>query len=554
MENGRIAISRRGCVIERRDLVERARGGDRIAFALLAQQYQEMALGYALAILHDFHLAQDVTQESLFAAYRGLATLQDTGKFSAWLRGIVRFQCGRILRKRYLDLVPLAHAEARMLDLPGPEQHLEIKEGFHRVLTAIYALPELQREVALLFYIKDYSQREIAGFLEVPVTTVNNRLHAARQALRRRLVMNHKSVGHVVEVSGPVIAVQFEPEHTPLILSALAIDEGPQQQGTTLQVMQRSASGLVRCLLREGHGGVAPSMRVFNTGGPLLTPVDPQTLATALPLLSRASQTGGISALGRTDSRPILVETGIKVIDLLCPYPSGGTAGLFGPSGTGHMVVIAEVLRNAGATGGITFFAFVHGEAGARFWYDTPDEVPQPSGTSQVICLPLDNPIDTTSPSVLTATGLLDARTYLSLPLAKSGIWPAVDPLLSTSRIMDPATIGQKHYDVARAARQLLRKTRELQEGVPDGRMPELTAADRILVTRARKLQRFFTQPFVVAEAFTGRPGQAVPLSETLRVCAALLAGAYDDTPEEEFMWRGTIDEPDRPHRSSTFQ
>ena len=496
---------------EQKELVERARAGDSHAFSLLAQQYQEMALGYALAILHDFHLAQDVTQEALLVAHRSLATLQDPARFPAWLRGIVRFQCGRILRKHCPDLLPLEYASALAVEGSGPDQHLEIKEGFHRVLAAIRALPDSQREVAMLFYIKDYSQRDIAGFLELPLTTVNNRLHSARQALRKRLVMISEHVGRVIEVYGPVIDVQFEPAHTPLILSALALANGSHGPDVLLQVVQRSASGLVRCLIREASVAMVSGMPIVATDGPLLTAVDPQMLSTAIPLLSSASASQPSSFHRRAGARPVFLETGIKVLDLLCPYTRGGTAGLFGPYGTGNMVGSAEVLRNIGDTGSINLFAFVHSDTGARVWYDTPEEVPHSTGTSALICLPIDNPIDTTSPAMLIASGLLDARTYHSLHLARSGIWPAVDPLLSTSRIMDPTIIGQEHYAVARAARQLLRQARKLQEGAPDGRSRQLTVSDSILVARARKLQRFFTQPFKGDRSVHWSPGPVRP-------------------------------------------
>src|SRR5579871_4255527 len=127
--------------------------------------------------------------------------------------------------------------------------------------------------------------------------------------------------------------------------------------------------------------------------------------------------------------------------------------------------------------------------------------------------------------------------------MARRGIYPAVDPLLSTSRLMDPANVGQEHYDVALGVRQLLRQQRDLLEGAPDGRTRQYSADDLTILTRANKVQRFFSQPFAVAEPFTGRPGQVVPLSETIRACKALLAGAYDHLPEEGFMWRGAMDD-----------
>ncbi len=222
-----------------------------------------MALGYALTIVHDFHLAQDVTQEALFIAYRRLSTLEDADRFPAWLRGIVRFQCGRVLRTRCLDLAPLEYADGVVAAMASPEQHLEIKEEFHRILTVIQALPASQREVAMLFYIKDYAQRDIATFLGVPVTTVNNRLHAARKTLKERLSMAHQIVGRVVAARGPVVDVQFPVEQMPMILSGLMAESGGGQQGTTLQVVQRVGRGLVRCLARGQGMDPAPGMTVI---------------------------------------------------------------------------------------------------------------------------------------------------------------------------------------------------------------------------------------------------------------------------------------------------
>ncbi len=530
-----------------------ARAIDPTEFAALAARYQEMAFGYALSILRDYHLAQDVTQEALYSAYRGLDAIKDARAFPAWLRGIVRHQCGRVLRGRRFDLVPLDEGLGVAAAGPGPEQHLEISEGFHRVLAAIRALPAAQREAAMLFYVKDYSHREIAAFLELPATTVNNRLHAARKALKERLIMVGKKTGRVIGIQGPVVEVRFAPEDMPLMLSALAIDGEASGSGTTLQVVERVGDGLVRCLARPSQtgpstgaasrSGLAVGAAVVDTDGPLLAPLDAPLLSEALPLLD-ANAAGNGRMAGRDAGRPELLETGIKAIDLLCPYARGGTAGFFGPSGTGRIVVSAEALRNvARDAGGVTIVAFLHGEAEARGWYDNPDEVPCPEGAGRLICLPIDDAVDMAFPAVLAASALLDARICLSFALGKSGIWPAIDPLLSTSRLMDPAIIGHDHYEAAQGVRRLLRRYRELQESGQDGRPHALTDEDRVLVARARKVQRFFSQPFVVAEPFTRRPGRYVPLSETVRSFKALLEGAYDDLPDEAFMMRGSIDE-----------
>lgn len=515
-------------------LIEKARAGDRVAFTALTLRYGEMALGYALSILRDLHAAQDVAQETLFIAYRSLGSLEDADRFPAWLRGIVRFQCGRVLRARRFDLVGLEDVHDMPSSWAGPEQHLEIAEGFDRVLTALRSLPQAQREAALLFYIKDYSQREIAAFLELPVTTVNNRLHAARKGLKEKLTMTSTRIGRVVAVHGLVVDVQFEVRAMPLLLGALRLAVVEEENSATLQVVQHAGGGLVRCLIHGSALGVAPGAAVVDKGIPALARADATTLTQIIPLLGATARSGS--------ARPVMLETGIKVIDLLCPYTAGGTVGFFGPAGMGRMVVSAEVIRNLTAAGGsMTIFAFSNGEAEARGLYDAPEEAPQPLGASQFVCLPIDDSIDAASPAVLAASPLLDARTYFSATLGRSGLWPSIDPLLSTSRLLDPTIVGKEHYAVAADVRQLLRRYRDLQEGGLDGQGRSHSAGDRALIARARRVQKFLTQPFAVAAPFTGRPGEVVPFTETLRDCMALLAGAYDDVPEETLIWRGAL-------------
>jgi RNA polymerase sigma factor (sigma-70 family) len=526
--------------VDQQQLVVRARTGDRAAFTALAQRNREMVLGYALALVGDFHVAEDVTQEALFAAYRGLPTLEDPARFPAWLRGIVRFQCGRVRRKRSFDLAPLDVAHDVPAMMLGPEQQLELKEGFHHVLAAIRSLPDAQRELAMLFYIKDYSYREIASFLELPATTVNNRLHAARTALRERLAMSEKR-GRVVAVREMVVEAQFTPDETPLILSALRIGDAGQE--ARLQVVQHAGNGLVRCLAYGERAGISPGTEVFDTGEPLLTPLDAGTITQVMPIFGTVARRSGHQASQDAPARPALLETGIKAIDLLCPFARGGTVGIFGPNGTGRMVISAEVMHSiARDQAGVTIFAFLNGDAESRALHDAPEEEPRTLGASSIVFLPIDNAIDIASPALLAASPLLDARISLSFTQGKTGIWPAVDPLLSTSRLMDPAGISIEHYEAARAVRELLRRQRDLLEGAPDGRLAPYTAEDRLLLSRARKLQRFFSQPFAVAAPFTKRSGQTVALADTIRSCRELLAGAYDDIPEDAFMWRGAID------------
>lgn len=511
---------------------------DPAAFTALAERYQEMAFGYALATLHDFHLAQDVTQESLYIAYCNLATLRDARAFPAWLRGIVRHQCGRVLRRRHLDLVPLDDGIGVPALSMSPERYLEQQELLRQVSTAIVTLPRAEQEVTTLFYMKDYSQREVAAFLELPVTTVNNRLHAARRRLKERLVAMVQTIGTVQQARGPVVDVYFEPEELPRVLSALALRDESRAGGVPLQVVQLLDSRTARCVALDPLDEVKPGTAVTLADGPAGVPLSAALLERAMPYLG-TPHAGGVAP-----TAPALLETGIKVIDLLCPYPKGGKVGFFGPSGAGKMVVTAEVLRNVAADEtGLAVMAFIHGQAEGLGWHTSPDEVPRPAGAGQLLRLPIEDSIDVAAPAAHAASALLDAATYLSRDIGASGIWPAVDPLLSTSRLLDPAIVGQEHYEVAHGVRRLLRRYRELQESAAGSHLTRLSPAEALVVARARKVRWFCSQPFVVAEPFTQRPGQYVPPTETVRGFKALLDGQYDHLPEQALQWCGAIEQ-----------
>ncbi len=517
--------------VEQSALIARARAGDAASFAELAGRYRAMAFGYALATLRDYHLAQDVTQEAFASAYFSLPRLQNPAAFPAWLRGIVRHHCCRIVRRRRLDVVPLEEGLGLPSPAPGPEQRAVDREGFYRVLGAMATLPEAQREVAALYYVRDYSQHEIAAFLDVPVTTVNNRLHAARTRLRERLRIMSSKMGTVTAVHGPLVDVRFEPEDAPMILAALQPADGDE---VALQVVQRLGGGLVRCLATSG-AAPTPGTGIVDSGNPATTVMDTQTLDRVMPLLGNGEGSAAV--------RPQVLETGIKVIDLLCPCVEGGKVGFFGPSGCGRMVVSTEVLHNiASRAADLVLCAFLHGEAEAIGLYGSTEDVPFSSG---MVCVPIDDAVDLASHASLAASRYLDTVVYLSRNVAGSGIYPAVDPLRSRSRALDPGIVGREHCDVACGVRAVLRRHEEIAESVlalPDGG-DALSEKDQVLVARARKIRRFCSQPFFVAEPFTGRPGQYVSRQETVRAFKGLLAGEYDHIPEEAFLWCGTIDQ-----------
>lgn len=320
-----------GKAVDLRTLVARGAGGDVAAFTELVQRYQGMAFGYAFAILRDFHLAQDAAQEAFIAAYFSLATLEDGEKFPGWLRGIVRHQCGRLLRRRRVATVPLDHAVAVAVDTPGPDRQAEEGDALARVLAAIDALPPSQREVTTLFYRNDYSQQEVARFLELPVTTVNNRLHAARKGLKGELLPMARdafaknrlpddfaaNVGRIIEARGPVVDARFAPDSLPAILDTLTVTDEARQVDVTVEVAQHLGNDVVRGIVVSPVEGaiarIGPGMAVVNAERLASHAVDRGTVQMVPTLLSQP-------AAGTSTE---VLETGIKAIDLLCPSPEG---------------------------------------------------------------------------------------------------------------------------------------------------------------------------------------------------------------------------------------
>jgi RNA polymerase sigma factor (sigma-70 family) len=545
-------------------LIRRARAADLDAFTELTRRYQNLAFGYAFALLGDFHLAQDATQEAFIAAYFGLGQLREPAAFPGWLRGIVRHQCHRILRLRPFGLVPLEHAAEIEAESGDPERHLAQRETRDAVWAAIDALPQTQREVVTLYYLQEYSQQEVAGFLGVPVSTVNNRLHSARQKLKRRMLQMAQDrfkenglpqefadrIGRLLQVRGPVVEAQFDPNDLPEVLSALTVSDEPRQIDVTVEVVQRLASGVVRCVVRSPIAGLQSGMKVIRTGEPARVPVDDETLERAVSILGSPTERDTYATVkppAGADQAPAkeaieLLETGIKVIDLLCPYRRGGRVGIFGDMGVGKLVLIEELVRQmATRHEGASLFTFVQAAevpVMQESFLERPDLASGAVGAAQSFYLLSERPAD---PEYAAALACFDAVTYLSRAVGAAGIWPAVDPLASTSRLLDPVIVGQEHWEVAQRVRQLLQRARVLESAHPGGvGLSDEEARD---VSRARRLQRFFSQPFFVAEPFTGHPGRSVSRAETVRACRAILEGAYDTLPEEAFLFVGGMEE-----------
>jgi F-type H+-transporting ATPase subunit beta len=447
--------------------------------------------------------------------------------------------------------------------------------------------------------------------------------------------------GKIVQCIGAVIDVEFARDQMPAIYDALIMDGSE----LTLEVQQQLGDGVVRTIALGSSDGLRRGMIVQNTGAPINVPVGPKTLGRIMDVLGRpideAGPIGNESTASIHASAPAyeelspsqeLLETGIKVIDLICPFAKGGKVGLFGGAGVGKTVNMMELINNiAKAHGGYSVFAGV-GERtreGNDFYHEMKDsnvldkvalvygQMNEPPGNRlrvaltgltmaeyfrdegrdvllfvdniyrytlagtevsallgrmpsavgyqptlaeemgrlqeritstkkgsitsvQAVYVPAD---DLTDPSPATTFLHLDSTVVLSRDIASLGIYPAVDPLDSTSRQLDPLVVGDEHYSVARSVQATLQRYKELRDIIAILGMDELSPEDKLVVARARKIQRFLSQPFNVAEVFTGAPGKYVSLADTIKGFKGIVNGDYDSLPEQAFYMVGTIEE-----------
>ena len=456
--------------------------------------------------------------------------------------------------------------------------------------------------------------------------------------------MSEQHIGEVVQVTGPVLDIRFGHDELPELLNAIEIDN----KGTklTAEVAQQIGDNTVRCIAMNSTDGLVRGMKAVDTGGPITVPVGDNCLGRVFNLLGdpvdnqpapenqeRWSIHRPAPAFEEQVPATEILETGIKVVDLICPYAKGGKIGLFGGAGVGKTVLIQELIHNiATEHGGYSVFtgvgertregndlygemkesgvidktALVYGQMneppGARmrvglsgltmaeYFRDVQKKdvllfidnifrftqagsevsallgrMPSAVGyqptlatemgnlqeritstkdgsitSVQAVYVPAD---DLTDPAPATTFTHLDATTVLSRDIASQGIYPAVDPLDSTSRILSPEVVGHEHYRIAKEVQQILQRYKELQDIIAIMGMDELSEEDKKAVNRARKIQRFLSQSFSVAEQFTGLEGKYVPLKETLRGFRMILDGECDDLPESAFLFAGTIDD-----------
>ncbi|MGH2561012.1 MAG: sigma-70 family RNA polymerase sigma factor [Thermomicrobiales bacterium] len=518
------------------DVVVKAQAGNVDAYTELVQRNQAMAFGYAYSALGDFHLSEDAVQQAFITAYRNLRRLEHPDRFPAWLRGIVRFECSHLRRNQRIPLVPLDIATRVATSTTGPAQLAEEREGFERILTAIRALPEGEREATILFYVHDHSQREVAAFLNLPVTTVNNRLRSARKRLKegdilamaKEALAEHglpedfaARVGEIIRADGSIFEARFAPDRRPPVLNALTIEDEATGRALTAEVAQHLANDLVRCITVGAEGGrhrtVRAGMRVADTNAPINVPLDAEAIARVIDSIRpEMNQTG-------------MLETGIKAIDLLCPLPTGGVIGIVGDMQVGKMVLVEELIHRFGeGPHRLSILVFVETPAEVtvtqRFDYRT-------SASVEAIYLPV---ADTSPDALRDATRELDAVVTLTRRLARRTLYPAIDPIRSTSRLLDPAIVGQRHVDAANAVRQAVEPMHQ-----------DRTAGEPAIDARTIRLQRFLTQPFYVAEAFTKLAGVFVSREETIAGCEAILRGSHDQVSEDALTWIGALPEAD---------
>jgi F-type H+-transporting ATPase subunit beta len=452
--------------------------------------------------------------------------------------------------------------------------------------------------------------------------------------------------GHIVQVQGPVVDLGFAPGELPTINNAVTIKDPTRSINLTVEVAQHLGNDVVRCIAMSTTDGLVRGMEAVDTGQAISVPVGRETLGRVFNLLGEpVDERGPVNTklkwpihrpaptFSEQSSAQEVLETGLKVIDLLTPFLKGGKIGLFGGAGLGKTVLIQELITNiATEHGGFSVFAGV-GERtreGNDLWLEMSEsgvisktamvfgQMNEPPGARlrvalsaltiaeyfreeegqdvllfvdnifrfvqagaevsallgripsavgyqptlgtemgalqeritstkkgsvtsvQAIYVPADDPTD---PAPATTFAHLDAFVYLGRRVAEKAIYPAVEPLESSSRILQPSVVGQEHYEVARGVQQILQRYKELQDIIAILGIDELSDDDKLVVGRARRIERFLSQPFRVAEQFTGQPGKYVPVKDTIRSFKEVIEGKYDDLPEQAFYMVGSIEE-----------
>jgi RNA polymerase sigma factor (sigma-70 family) len=523
-------------------LVRQASEGDVGAFVALTRGFQHVAFGSALAVLRDFHQAEDVAQEAFIAAWSALPSLADPAAFPGWLRGIVRHHAFRVVRRKRPHPAPLAAADDVASDEPPADRALEARQQAAAALAAMAELPARLREPASLFFVHECSHQDIAVFLGLSTTTVNNRLHAARQQLKRRMTMVKTTleahalpddfanrIGRLIATRGEMVEALFDPSAPPDILAELALSDEARRRGVTLHVVQRPGGGMVRAVALSPIEAMPRGATVLASGRHTTATVGGVPFDRFVPLLASQAQASARAGM--------LLETGIKVIDVMCPFAVCGTVAIAGEYRSGTFVVLEEIVRLLGrGRDPVSFFTLVPQWDGFRAPGYSFAEGLKKDGYGEGT----QGPVQTFffwgeegawTAERLTSLAPVDTLIHLSRARIEEKIYPGVDVLTSRSRVLETEAVSHEHRTIAARAREAIVLLREGGGGVDT------------TLERARKLQNFFGQPFYVAEEYTKRPGTTVPLSEALETCRGILDGDYDDWPSDAFYFAGGLDE-----------
>jgi len=539
--------------MDHEQLVRRASAGDVSAFVDLTRRFQHFAFGSALALVRDFQQAEDIVQEAFVAAWTALPTLAEPAAFPGWLRGIVRHHAFRVLRRKQLHAVPLAEAENVPSDDPPADHILERRRQAAAALSAIAELPDTLREPAALFFIHECSHQDIATFLGLSAVTVNNRLHAARSHLKQRMltmVTNtlHSQglsddfanrIGRLIETRGDMVEALFDPTSLPDLMTELAVSDEARKRSVTIQVMQRSGGGIVRGVASAPIEALPRGATVLSSRRRSTTLIDQMQFDRLVPLLTAAAATDG-----RQSSE--IVETGIKVIDVMCPIRASGSVAIAGENGAGTTVVMEEIVRRISkGSHPVTLFVLI--PPPSEIWppsldenYSFAEEL-KSEGCSEgtvgaVQTFFLTGVAGPWTAETMAALAPFDTAVQLARAMILRKNYPGVDVLTTRSRLLDENLVDAADVDIARRTREAIALWRAAEEN------PEL-APDPALLERARKLQAFFSQPFFVAEPFTKRPGSHVSRADALRGCREILDGRHDDLPVGAFYFTGSIEE-----------
>jgi RNA polymerase sigma-70 factor, ECF subfamily len=537
--------------MDHENLVRRAATGEVTAFVELTRRFQHFAFGSALALVRDFQQAEDVVQEAFMAAWSALPSLADPGAFPAWLRGIVRHHAFRVLRRKDKTL-PLAEADQIASEEPGAEHRVEQRQRAVTALRAMAELPDALREPAMLFFVHECSHQDIATFLNLSVTTVNNRLHAARLKLKRRMLTmvtetlhSHglpddfaNRIGRLIGTRGNMVEILFDPAAMPDILAELAVSDEANRRAVNVQVVQRPSPGVVRGIATSPIDVLPHGSTVMSFGRHALTPVGSAELDVFVRSLTENAAVA--------DDQLRQLETGIKVIDVICPLVAGGTLAIAGDAGAGLTVFMEELVRRlSGGRDQLTMFIMMPGPS---------PEWPGPlkPGFSHAEELKKDGYSEGTKGAVqtfflrpeagpwtadrLAALAPFDVVFHLSRVRAGAKVYPTVDVLTSRSRLLATKAVGDAHVSTAERVRQALASLWGSRDRSKSG-------ADALMLERALKVQNYFTQPFFCAETYTKRPGVTVGAAEALRTCAEILDGQYDKVPTDAFFFSGGMAE-----------